>query len=278
MAVLDKSLLQRCLGLVMRPAVGFAARHNIRLQDFIETAKSIYVEVSTELLEEAGEKVNTSRLAVMSGVHRRDVVRIQNHGEMPSSARDLVTKIVGLWQTDRRFLTKAGKPRVLEHNADSSDFLKLVGLVSQDLNPGTVLFELKRVGAVTETRGGLKLMAQSYVPKGDAVAGFKIFAADAQDLCRTVDENVLAPSGIPQFHARTSYDRVRPDALDDIRRFFIKEGHEFHARVREYVSQFDQDIDPDPKFKGEGVKVSFSSFGHVGTENVVADKSEEDAA
>jgi hypothetical protein len=262
----------------MRPAVGFAARHNIRLQDFIETAKTIYVEVSTELLKEAGEKVNTSRLAVMSGVHRRDVVRIQNHGEMPSSARDLVTKIVGLWQTDRRFITKAGKPRVLEHSSDGSEFLKLVNLVSNDLNPGTVLFELKRVGAVVESRGGLKLMAQSYVPRGDAVAGFKIFAADAEDLCRTVDQNVLEPGDIPQFHARTEYDKVRPDALDDIRRFFIKAGHEFHAKVREYVSEFDQDINPDPDFTGAGVRVSFSSFGHVGAERAASEEGEEDDA
>jgi hypothetical protein len=263
MALIDRALVQRCLGLVMRPAVSFAARHSIRLQDFIECAKAVYIEVSEELLKESGEKVNTSRLAVMSGVHRRDVTRIQRHEEMPASGRDLITKIVGLWQTDRRFVTKAGGPRVLEHRAERSEFIRLVEAISQDLNPGTVLFELKRVGAVIETRSGLRLVAQSYIPKGDAEAGFRIFAREAEDLCRTVDENVLSPGEIPQFHARTEYDKVRPEALPEIRRWLIKEGHEFHARVREFVSRFDQDINPDPDHAGPAVRVTFSSFGHV---------------
>jgi hypothetical protein len=253
MALIDRALVQRCLGLVMRPAVSFAARHSIRLQDFIECAKAVYIEVSEELLKESGEKVNTSRLAVMSGVHRRDVTRIQRHEEMPASGRDLITKIVGLWQTDRRFVTKAGGPRVLEHRAERSEFIRLVEAISQDLNPGTVLFELKRVGAVIETRSGLRLVAQSYIPKGDAEAGFRIFAREAEDLCRTVDENVLSPE----------YDKVRPEALPEIRRWLIKEGHEFHARVREFVSRFDQDINPDPDHAGPAVRVTFSSFGHV---------------
>ena len=171
--------------------------------------------------------------------------------------------MVGQWQTDPNYTTAKHLPRVLSIGSENSEFLKLVHSVSKDLNPGTVLFELERVGAVESTPRGVKLTIESYVPKGDPVAGFNIWANDAEDLTATVEENVLSEGDIRQFHARTSYDNVRPDAVPELKLWFGREGHEFHARVRQYVSQFDQDINPDPKFRGKGVRVTFSSFSNV---------------
>ena len=62
---------------------------------------------------------------------------------------------------------------------------------------------------------------------------------------------------------RTSYDNVRPDALPEIKRWMLKHGHETHNQARRFISQYDQDVNPDPKFKGKGVRVVFTAFSNV---------------
>lgn len=263
----SRGIANKLLLLVLKPVVGFCLRHSLRLQDLIECAKAVFVELGQNELERNGKKANISRLAAMSGVHRRDVLRLMRSGPAETYEKDLITKVVGLWQTSDKYTTARGIPRVLSLGAENSDFTKLVLDVSGDLNPGTVLFELERVGAVEQTAKGLKLLIESYVPVGDPTAGFKIYADDSSDLCQSIGENVLKNIELPHLHARTSYDRIRSDKVDEIKKWFLKEGHEFHSKVREKLSEFDQDVNPDPKWKGENVTVSFSSFSNVKKES-----------
>lgn len=258
-----KAQLMRLLALVLRPAIRFCLRHSLRLQDFIECSKTVFIDESARILEERDLKRNISRISVMSGVHRRDVARIQQYGLQLQYEQDLITKVLGMWQTAAHYRTKSGEPRVLSTEGDDAEFAELVEAVSKDMNPGTVLFELERIGAIKVSDGSARLLVESYVPKGDSLKGFTILANDTDDLTLAVEENVLSSPELPQFHARTEYDNVRPDALPLIKRWFLKEGHEFHARVREFVSKYDQDINPDPGFKGRGARVNFSAFSYV---------------
>ncbi len=258
-----KAQLMRLLALVLRPAIRFCLRHSLRLQDFVECAKMVFIDECARVLEAREMKQNISRISVMSGVHRRDVARIQQYGLQLHYEQDLITKVVGLWQSGSRFRNKNGEPRVLSTQGDSAEFSELVKAVSRDMNPGTVLFELERIGAVKLLDGQARLTIESYVPQGDSQKGFAILANDMDDLTLSVEENVLASPDLPQFHARTEYDNIRPDAVPILKRWFLKEGHEFHARVRDFVSKYDQDINPDPNFKGRGIKVNFSAFSNV---------------
>jgi hypothetical protein len=258
-----KALLLKLLAFIVRPAVRFCLRHSLRLQDFIECAKTVFIDESARALKEKDLKSNISRISLMSGVHRRDVARIRDYGLELHYEQDLITKVLGQWQTDEKYLTSTHQPRILAVSGDQSEFAKLVQSVSKDINPSSVLFELERVKAVEAVQGGIRLVVESYVPRGDPLKGFAILSHDAEDLTQTVEENVLHSPEIPQFHARTEYDNIRPEAIPMLKRWFLKEGHEFHAKVRETVSKFDQDVNPDPEFKGKGIKVSFSAFSNV---------------
>ena len=261
---LDRPLRLRLLRLALKPVVRFCLRHSLKLQDLVSCAKAEFLEEAARELKRNGHRENVSRLSVMTGLHRRDLMQLQQGNAGGAEERDLVTRVLGQWRTDRRYITKSGDPRVLSAGSESSEFSELCRSVSNDINSGTILFELERVGAIEPAKGGIRLVHASYVPKGDPVAGFSIYSDDADSLLETVEENVLEPADLPQFHARTSYDNVRPDALDKIKRWFLKEGHEFHAKVRNFVSQYDQDINPDAKFKGRGIQIVFGSFGNAG--------------
>ena len=273
MARVEKGILLQLLVLILRPAVRFCVRHSIKLQDLTECAKKAYVDYAEQDLSKAGHTANVSRMSVMTGVHRRDVLRLQSKGIDSKSERDLLTRVMGQWMSDARFVTKSGEPRVLTEGFDGSEFHELCHSISQDINPGTLLFELRRVSAVVPAKGGIKLIHKSYVPQGDALAGFSILADDGESLIDSVEENTMRPSVVPQFHARTSYDNVDPEMAPAVKKWILKEGHEFHRRVREYVSQFDRDINPEVEFNGKGVKIVVSAFGNV--EESAADDKEE---
>ena len=260
---IEKSLVIKCLQLLVRPVVKYCLRHSVRLQDLVECCKTIFVEVAEEDIKKAQGEVTTSRISVMTGMHRRDVKRILENVTKFDDQAGLVMRVVGRWRTDHAFITKGKKPRVLTFGTEDSEFNELVSRISKDLNPATVLFELERVNAIEKTSKGLKLVIESYVPKGNVEDGFRILSQDAEDLIDSVEENVLEVNDIPNLHARTEYDTIRPEHIPDIRRWLIREGHLLHQRARNYISQFDQDINPDPNFKGDGAKVIFGTFSKM---------------
>jgi hypothetical protein len=176
---------------------------------------------------------------------------------------DLIAKVMGTWQTDKEYLTAHGLPRLLSHGFVDSQFSSLVRSISKDLNPATVLFELVRTGSAEISNRGVRLLKQSFVPAKDAEAGFSIAAKDVASLVEAVEENLTGAPVVPNLHARTHYDRIRLTDLNQLRADLVRAGHKFHAEVRTLLAVHDQDVNPDPAYRGEFAEVSVSAVSHV---------------
>lgn len=252
-------LLQRCL----RPVAHFCLRHGLRLQDLVECAKGELVRAARIELETQGMKGSTSRVSIATGVHRADVDRVSSGAPPSVASQDFVTRLMGHWQSSPQFLSRSGKPRVLSIGDENSEFSQLVRAISKEPNPGTILTELRRLGLIEDTKGGIALQAASNVAPGDPEAGFNVLASDVHDLTRAVEENVLSNQAISHFHARTEFDNVRPEALEELRRLIVREGHKFHSEMRAIIGAADQDINPQAGDKGSGVRVVVGAFSFV---------------
>ena len=263
MPQVQRKLLLQCFKLLLRPLVSFSLKHSLKLQDLIECVKIVFVEGAKAHLLREGKAVTSSRVSVMTGVHRRDVARIQREETYLEDSGGLITRVVGCWRTDIRFTTKNRKPRVLSCGTQLSEFSELVRCVNSDLNPATVLFELERVGAVQRTKGGAQLVMESYIPKGDPLEGFQILSRDVEALLCSVEENVIRQPEVPHLHLRMEYDRVRAEAVPALKEWFLKEGHAFQVRARDLVAQHDQDVNPDSSYKGEEVRVVLGCFSNI---------------
>lgn len=254
------STLITVLTTLLRPAARFCLRHGLHIQDLLEAAKAVFLEVCAEELRAKGEKANTSRLSAATGIHRRDVMRITERGELKEQPQGLISRVLGQWQHDRRFTTSAGKPRQLSLSDDNNEFRKLILAVSQDLNPGTLLFELERLGAVERRGNRLILKAQAYVPRNDWKEGYRMLARDSSYLSNAVEQNVHEQAEEPNLHATTELDNIRLDEVPRIRQWLLEEGSKFHNRVRAYLSRFDLDLNPRGRNAQGGAKVVFSCF------------------
>ncbi|MCB9030263.1 MAG: hypothetical protein H6619_04365 [Deltaproteobacteria bacterium] len=259
-----KSTLIDCLRFMMRPIARFCLRRSLTIQDFIENGKAVFLEVAAEELERNGQKVNISRLSVSTGMHRRDVMRIHRDKDIKQQETGFVSRVIGQWQQNKRFLTKTKKPKVLTIDGDNCEFNRLVRTISRDIHPGTVLFELERINAVERTPNGVKLIARSYVPKHNPAEGFRLLAEDTSDLMMTIEDNIFLDDNVePNLHAKTEYDSVPAEDAEKIRSWLVKEGSALHQKARNYLAQFDTDINPKKKGTGKLVRVVLGSYGRV---------------
>ncbi|MCB0352818.1 MAG: hypothetical protein KDD64_04810 [Bdellovibrionales bacterium] len=246
---------------VLRPIVRLCLRRATTIQDFVRVAKAVFLEVAEEELRLRGDKVNISRLSVLTGIDRKEIMRLNSEGqpelEEPGS---LYGRVMAMWRHSRRFQTKSGAPRVLTLEGDDSEFRELVRLVSASISPGTVLYELEKLGQVQRTKNGLKLLRDAAPLATDHYKGDLLLGSEIETLSDTIEENVKRDTAVGHHQLRTEYDNILQRELPQIRMWFLEEGKLFHRRVREFLSKFDLDVSPRKNEEKAGAKVVFSSF------------------
>lgn len=246
------------LAFLLRPVIRYCLRHSLHIQDLLEAAKVAFIEEAASQMEASGEKHNVSRMSIVTGIHRRDVMRIYREGKTEEVPQGLFSRILGAWQYSSAF-SKNGRPRPLSYLGDTNEFGDLVKSVSSDLHPGTVFFEFKRSGLVEEKNNRLKLLKRVQQIKGNYEAGFSHLSRDLDLLTRAVETNLVEGKPV-NLHGRTEFDNITLSALPAIKKWVMKEGSAFHQRVRDYLSQFDEDIHPTGKQAGGYVAVGAFSF------------------
>ena len=263
MSILPADTLHKCLVLILKPIVRLCLKRSLKIQDLLEAAKVAFLDLSEEEMRAQGAEVSMSRLSIMTGIHRRDVMRLWRDEKPPKQEGSQLKRVIWKWQQDERFQNKAGRPRLLQVEGKQSEFVDLVQSVSQDLNPYTILFELERIGAITRVDDKIKLEGTVYIPKGDVLEGFALLSADAADLIMGVEENVFEKPEIKNLHIKTEYDNVTIDSVERIKEWFLDQGEAFHKAARDFLAQFDKDINPQLKAKLGGARVALGTFSRV---------------
>ena len=255
------------LVLLLTPLARLCVRNAYSLQDVIEAVKIAFVRVGAQELTRRGARVNASRISVLTGVYRKDVVRIHVRSESaPEQRVDPVVKILGRWLQDPHFQTKQGEPRVLSWGGPESEFQQLVDSVSQHVGAPSALFELQRRGIVKLTPKGVKVLRTSFTVDGDLLKAYELAAKDYDSLILAAEENALRKNTTSNLHHRTEYDNIAPRFVPEIRRWLLDQGKVFHKRAREYLSALDIDLNPelgDGQEPEEGVAVVIGAFSVV---------------
>lgn len=252
----------RCLRLILKPIARFCLNRSISIQDVTEAFKITMIDLAEEEILKSGEKPNVSRLSVMTGLHRRDVMRIIGGNQENQGPSGLISRIVAQWEQDQRFSTKAGMPRVLTCGGDKSEFSELVRCVSSDVHPGTIYFQLERLGMIEKVKGNVRLKKRAENLRGDPEKGYFLLGQDVSSLITATNENLFGALKTPNLHARTEYDNIFKEDIPKIRDWLLKEGTTFHQKARNFLSKYDKDFNPHLKREGGG-KVVLTAFSHV---------------
>jgi hypothetical protein len=206
----------------MMPIARFLLRNGVGYREFSEISKLAFVQVASDEYGIRGRKTNMSRVAVMTGLTRKEVRRVRERLLQVSSEQlNTVSKpeqLLQLWAASSRYRTRLGRPKGIRFGDESdpesaATFLNLVKAVGGDIPPGALLKELIRAGSVRDTGDKLQLISSSFLPKPSDPEALRIWGTVLSDLASTIDYNHTCENPSDRLLERQIYFEDLPDDL-----------------------------------------------------------------
>ena len=234
--------------MLLRPIVIFLLRNGVPYQTFADIAKRLYVDLATEKFGIPGRKQSKSRVAILTGLSRREVLRVKRLPvQDDSGAMDRINRaarVIAGWLRDRTFRDESGQPVDLPFEGGDVSFRQLVKMYSGDAPARAVLDELARVKVVERTPDGrIRLLERSYIPKAGDVDKIAILGRDTADLVSTIDHNICHPDA-PFFQRRVGYDHLPSEVLPELKKLAGEQSQELLERMDRWMSERDRDVNP----------------------------------
>ena len=264
-------LLLAAIGRMMRPLIRILLRNGISFQTFADIAKNQFVEVARSEFGIEGRKQSTSRIAVITGLTRKEVTRIFRlsfPGDQKAAERyNRASRVVSGWRRDGDFLDSEGTPAVLALSGRARTFQELVKRYSGDMPYRAVLDELVAQGvAQRQGKTRVRLMERAYLPKADAAMKLHILGTDTGYLIDTIGHNLRPGDSEPLLQRKVLYDNLPDEALLALRRRASKMGQAFLEKLDKIFSGYDRDVNSDAGGRGRntaGVGVYYFEEPHV---------------
>jgi hypothetical protein len=167
------SALQACL----RPLARILLSCGVGYREFSELAKLAFVQEAVERQKATSALINVSRLAVVTGLSRKELSRMRDSlTSRPETAslrasemyKSQGARVMQLWHADHRFIDELGSPLELQFDGAGNSFTALVRLAGGDIPVGAVRAELLAAGAAIETNDGhLRAKTRHFIPAGE---------------------------------------------------------------------------------------------------------------
>lgn len=239
-SVENKRAVVAALRSLLYPLVRLLLKIGVDSRDFGEIAKSVYVEAATAEFGLRGRAANVSRVAVLTGLTRREVARLRRVIDIdPTTLNDragVLARVLSGWHQDAEFIDAQGRPRALPMSGDAS-LSTLLNRYSGDLPITAVIAELEHVGAVKRAGGYATVKSRYYMPvtlDEDALARF---GSVVHDLLTTIGHNLVTGPEVALFEGRATNDRIPVAQFDVFRAFVNERGQAFLEDIDDWLTQ-----------------------------------------
>lgn len=238
MTILDQKAIRPVLMALMRPVAAMLLRFGVTYQEFTSVCKSAFVQVATEQFGVRGRPTNISRVALMTGLTRKEVRRVRESQLQPTSSiaqmPSLPAAVLSAWHTDPRYSASLGSPKPLMWDSGPHSFADLVRDFAGTFSAHTMRAELLRVGAIAEVEGGLLVARRRYfIPATAEERLIQGFQYGLRTLALTVAHNAAAEESAGLQFQRIVWNR----SLHSSRR------SEFKEVINQRLEEFSEEID-----------------------------------
>jgi len=239
------AVLDACRGM-LRPIASFLLKCGLTWREFADISKSIFVEVAGDEYGIKGRQTNVSRIAILTGIDRKEVRHqrdlLVTVALPPASKTTDATRVLSGWHQDREFSTVDDQPRPLSADGEQRSFVTLCRRYAGDISSVTLLKELKRVGAVTETATGeLIACSRYYMPTPFDPQWLMNAGSTFADLGDNINCNLSAQAGAPtRFLGRATDATIDVKAISEFRAFIEEHGEPFLEMVDDWLTQHRQ--------------------------------------
>jgi hypothetical protein len=233
---------------ILKTLIRLLLRHGVPFQAFSDMAKRAYVEVARDDFGIPDRKPTTSRIAVLTGLTRKEIQKLLESALQPDSETaeryNRAARVVSGWIRDRDFSGVDAQPSSLDLDGAKGTFADLVRRYSGDMPPRAVLDELLRVGAVEKLGDGrVKLVARAYIPRSSDSDMLAILGSDVADLIGSIDHN-LQHTDDPRFQRKVMYDNLSREGVAKFRDLSAARAQGLIEYLDSWLSQHDRDVNP----------------------------------
>jgi hypothetical protein len=231
-----KPLLAACRHL-LHPLVRILLRHGVSFGEFTDSVRGAYIDIASVDLIPPGRPHTDARLAILTGLTKREVHRIRTADADGDDTVGLnrIARVLQGWSQDPEYLGPYGLPLEIPFAGEGRSFEQLVSNYAGDVSPRALLEELLRVNAALETDDGyVRLLNRTYLPTPLDPVGLERLGNVVNYFIDTVDNNMqIKRKGDGRFERYA----ITMEGLSP------KDFQEFDALVREKAQELLEILD-----------------------------------
>lgn len=214
--------------LLMRPIASLMLCCGVTWKELAELMKLVYVEAASEEYGKHGRPTNASRVAILTGLSRREVKRVRDilaeADPAPLEKINHASRVLSGWYQDPEFLDARGAPRLLEV-AGTRGFEGLMKRYAPDIPVTAMLKELEQVGSVSRTPAGrIRAKSRFYMPTAMDSESILRTGSVVHDIARTIAHNLIRVDKPRRLEGRATNLRVKRSAMGPFRDYLEDRG------------------------------------------------------
>lgn len=225
---------------LLRPLATAMIKVGLTFPTFNNLARKAFVEAALDDFPVDGKPPSQSRVAILSGVHRKEVRRLNELDQAlpdPPASLPLSAKLVAVWTGEAAYLDAERKPRPLPRvtHGDGPSFEQLVTSVSKDVRPRAILDEWLRQGMVAVRDDVVHLLRPAFLPTDGSQEKTYFFGRNLRDHIAAGAHN-LAGGEPPFFDRAVYYDRLTPESVEELRQMAMEKSTELLIEINQKAS------------------------------------------
>jgi len=209
----QKAVLSACREF-LRPIARLLLKNGVSYPEFADLCKEAFVQVASDDYGIRKRKTNMSRVAVMTGLSRKEVKKVRNrlgdNTELPKYRMRRPELILTKWHSDPAFLDDNNQPKKITFDGEGATFSALVAQVGGDIPPKAMLNELLRAGSVVKKGDELRIISRSYIPEPHDSEAIELGGGAIRHLVSTINHNLDCDDPDMRFFERRVYSELLP--------------------------------------------------------------------
>ena len=240
-----KSTALKACEYLMRPMAKLLLRMGVGYKEFAEAAKVAFVDVASSEYGIRGRPTNISRVAVMTGLTRKEVKKLRDliaADDIEDAFRNRLgpcSVVMHFWHHDPDFQDVDGEPRPLPLDGAGLTFSTLVRKYGGDIPAGAMLKELIRTGVAEKLPDDtVRPLKEFVIPIGINPDKFVSVSFSLANLANTLAHNVSdVADQKPLFERFLWTDRLNSDNRDEFQKVAGARATEFLKSLDKWVAE-----------------------------------------
>jgi Family of unknown function (DUF6502) len=253
---------------ILRPLVKILIRSGVRYDEFCQLIKGVYIESGIRDGIGLPGDPSLSKVAIATGIGKRDVetyVSDSSRSIKPKrTIQAALSEVLHRWHTDPTYLGPYGVPLEIEFAAGKGrSFADLASSVDDSIEPGILLEELLKSGAVTNSgERHLKVLSRTFlVPEPMSPVMLEYFGNTITNLTTTLEFNMDPERSTKRLQRSVYADKgLTESQLAEFETYAKGKAQEFMVEVDNWLADT---IPKDQKPGGPLFDVGISVFQYV---------------